>query len=567
MANIATLNTVFSATYDKFSAGVKGARGALGSFQDMVFSVQGALAGLGAVVGIGAIASSVHGAMESIDEVAKASDRLGLTTEALLGLRHAAKLANIEAGALEGGFTKMGRFLSEAADGGKSQVETLDKLGLKAGVLVKMPLDQVFLQFADAINKLPSPAARTAAAMDVFGKSGAELLPLLKDGSKGIAATAAEVGKLGGSFSRIDAAQVEAANDAMTRVGMVLDSLKIQMAIQISPLIEAISNKFIEWGTSGSGASNIVLIGIESVTAGMGVMLDQIEKARLGWKFLSVGAIQAAANIQDAFDFFGGAEDRSALHFKIYEIRRDEMQKNIAKVLDDTSKTMDERKGIVKALQMRLQSQFPAESFLTPGAKLHQKADLLARDTLSSFISDSRMPSEKIKSFFDDIRSKSRAAAEEVAKTAKAMNEIVPDNSKVSKFFEGLQQAGMKGFEAIKSMMSKAATDLVNDLKTPLQKFDDKIGMLQGLKMAGLITPDQFDAAKLKELKDLQSTLPDMNRRASVQEFGTQAAFASQLGSQTPSTEKEILATAKRQEQLLRDQLKAFQAGGVVFAL
>src|SRR6185369_16747709 len=113
--------------------------------------------------------------------------------------------------------------------------------------LAKLPLDEALLKISDGLKGLNSPAARTAAAIDIFGKSGAQLLPMLQDGSKVIAELADEAKNLGISFSRVDAAKVEAANDALTRVGEVFQGVWNTMAIQLAPIIEAIAVKFTDW--------------------------------------------------------------------------------------------------------------------------------------------------------------------------------------------------------------------------------------------------------------------------------------------------------------------------------
>ncbi len=90
------------------------------------------------------------------------------------------------------------------------------------------------------LNKSPrvlcsihNPTERATAAIELFGKSGQSLLPLLMQGSEGIAAAQREAEKLGLSFSRIDAHQVEQANEAIVRLKAVFTGIGNQLAIQL----------------------------------------------------------------------------------------------------------------------------------------------------------------------------------------------------------------------------------------------------------------------------------------------------------------------------------------------
>ena len=82
----------------------------------------------------------------------------------------------------------MQKFLVEAAQGSKGAGDTLSKLGLRLSDLGRLSPDQQFELLADRISKIQDPAIRAATAMEVFGKTGTSLLPLMQDGAKGIEA-------------------------------------------------------------------------------------------------------------------------------------------------------------------------------------------------------------------------------------------------------------------------------------------------------------------------------------------------------------------------------------------
>jgi hypothetical protein len=89
---------------------------------------------------------------------------------------------NAGAGAENVGTTlaRMNRFIAEANNGGTKQVEVMGKLGLTMADLAgKTPTEQLKL-LAERVSGLQNPSDRAAVSMDLFGRSGAELIPLFR---------------------------------------------------------------------------------------------------------------------------------------------------------------------------------------------------------------------------------------------------------------------------------------------------------------------------------------------------------------------------------------------------
>jgi hypothetical protein len=123
--------------------------------------------------------------VNSYDSASKLSANIGITAESVLGLRHAAELSAVGSEAMDKNMAKLSRTMYETATGNKSAQQSFAKLGIEVtksdGSLKKS--DQVLMEMADKFKALPSGAARAAQAMDIFGKSGASMVSMLKDGS------------------------------------------------------------------------------------------------------------------------------------------------------------------------------------------------------------------------------------------------------------------------------------------------------------------------------------------------------------------------------------------------
>ncbi|MDX1967001.1 MAG: hypothetical protein SFV23_07515, partial [Planctomycetaceae bacterium] len=188
-----------------------------------------AIGGVAGVVG-GAVVGAVGAAIDAVSNLVNSygelggrltdmSDRTGLSTETLGELDYAATKSGTSLDTLEGSLAKMGNKLVDAAAGSKTARAAFTTLGLSVEELSQLSPDQQFERIAQAISEIDDPAARTAAAMDVFGKSGADLLPLMKDGAEGIQAFRKEAVGLG----RLSGRDV----DALDQLGDTFETLGI----------------------------------------------------------------------------------------------------------------------------------------------------------------------------------------------------------------------------------------------------------------------------------------------------------------------------------------------------
>lgn len=207
--------------------------GFAGSITGVATKVAGALAGMFAV---SKITSAISSTMDSIDALAKTSDRLGITTEALQGVQMAAELAGVGMTELESGGRKMMKQISEAASGTESAAQSFTELGLSAAQLQSMSFGDQMAAITDALRGVGNETDRTRLAMEIFGRSGTAFLAL--DGSQ-IRAAAADVEALGTGITRLEAAKVEEANDAITRMKAALGNLVTEAAIAVAPALTA----------------------------------------------------------------------------------------------------------------------------------------------------------------------------------------------------------------------------------------------------------------------------------------------------------------------------------------
>jgi hypothetical protein len=248
IGNLVVRLGAMTAPFDRKMNASRGTLGRFGAAAGMATGKLMAMAGVATgAVGTAAMGMLVRGQMSAIDTAAKLSDRLGIATERLAGLRHAAELTGAGADTLDAGLTTMAKRLGEAARGAGAAKPALEAMGLDAAELGAMRPADAFYEIAEAISKIPEPSKRAAAAANIFSKGNMNLINTLALGKSGLVAAQREAEKLGLTFSRVDAAKVEAANDAMYKMKAAFSGIWRQLAIKIAPAIEAVANKLTEW--------------------------------------------------------------------------------------------------------------------------------------------------------------------------------------------------------------------------------------------------------------------------------------------------------------------------------
>jgi hypothetical protein len=163
-------------------------------------------AGMMAVEGATAAARAVvDGFGKAIDLGGKLTDlssRTGETAGSLMVLQRAFENSDVGADKVGSTINKLQKFMAEAAAGGAEQTATMQALGISMSDLAgKTPTEQLQV-FAKKIAGISDPAQRARASMEVFGKSGGELLPLLNDFSGELETAKGQLGSMPGVMDR-----------------------------------------------------------------------------------------------------------------------------------------------------------------------------------------------------------------------------------------------------------------------------------------------------------------------------------------------------------------------------
>lgn len=158
-----------------------------------------------AKVGFGnLLAQGINAATQAVFEFADAgakiddiANRTGASAEGLSQLAFAADQSGASIDDVEKAMRKLADVETEAARGGSTAAKALGRVGLTAKDLDGLTPEDKFLAISQGLSQIEDPAERSSLAMDLLGKSGANLLPMMEDGAEGIQKMMAEADSLG----------------------------------------------------------------------------------------------------------------------------------------------------------------------------------------------------------------------------------------------------------------------------------------------------------------------------------------------------------------------------------
>jgi hypothetical protein len=174
--------------------------------------------GTAALVGGKALFNLSKDAADFGAKIFDASQKTGLTATTLSAMKFAAEQSGSSLEQLTGGLARFARVIGEAGNGSEQAQEKLKRLGVTS-----TDLDTALSQALATIVKLPPGTAQMTAAMDAFGRSGADLLPFIKSFDGDLAGLTKRAKELGVT---IDDEAARAADE----FGDQLDTLNAQLA-------------------------------------------------------------------------------------------------------------------------------------------------------------------------------------------------------------------------------------------------------------------------------------------------------------------------------------------------
>ncbi len=449
---VGTISVILAAHVKAFNRRMQRATNTVNDFGTRIAGISGRIAKYAAgltTAGVGAVALMVRHSLKLNDALAKTADKLGITTEALAGFHHAAALSGVGSEDFNKAIERMTRMVSEAAAGTGEAKEAIKELGLDAGKLNLAGPESAFLQVSDAIANVGNQSDRVRLAFELFGRQGASLLNTMAGGSKGILAARMEAEKFGVAISRFEAKKLENVNDAIHRVKQVFAGVGNTVATYLAPMITDVSNRIIEWGTSGEGASGKVRAALEWTMKTVGRVADAFGTWEPIWIRIKGGVVGTLKFLQAKMAQFISWVVTNVTELNKWVLDKARAVREFLRPLADLDPT-----GFTGKLfqGMAVSDEMTKRILDTTGMIFKQVADEQERafiaymNTIQAELDAfdrQALPSEKIQAWLDAIRAKADAAAASAKDLVKATLDVPNAAAKAVTAAGGDLSAGM----------------------------------------------------------------------------------------------------------------------------
>jgi hypothetical protein len=209
-------------------------------------------------VALAAVSAGVKKSINDLDRIGDVSARLGVGAKALQELGFAAKQSGTDAQTLEKGLLNLSKRMAESAGGGAAQQALFKALGVSAtdaaGKL--RPVEDVFVDLAEKFRQYKGGTGEVKIATELFGKAGADLIPMLNEGRKGLAGMAEEASGLGVVVRDETIVQAQEFNDNLDKLQTLMQGVFNDIAKDLLPSLVSLSQLFLDNGKAARDSAD-----------------------------------------------------------------------------------------------------------------------------------------------------------------------------------------------------------------------------------------------------------------------------------------------------------------------
>lgn len=240
-------------------------------------------------VGLARDVASAQASLKSLSEVT------GASVEWLSSIRGVAKLAGTDLDAVGGGITKLAKTIET---GGGEAERALKAIGLNLKDLQGLRTDEQFDRVAKALGNYADGAGKTAAAQLLLGKSGAQLLPFMKD--------YVETGDLVVKTTRAQAFEADELEKNIMRLRMAKEAWKKTVGSELVPVLSDVVTAMVRMQTEAGGlnaeAKKLAQDGsirrwAEEAVDGLAALIDHGRVIAQTFKVIGLAAVAVGADI------------------------------------------------------------------------------------------------------------------------------------------------------------------------------------------------------------------------------------------------------------------------------
>jgi hypothetical protein len=531
---------------EKAGKGIEAAMGRLKtSFNDTISTVN-RLGGMMAVAAATGFAMIIKSAINTADNMSKTAQKIGISTEALSTLSYAADISGTSMETLQKGLQKLSKGVLDASMGMGDARDALAALDIEIadsnGNLKNS--EQILKEVADKFVSLNDGTAKTAVAMKLFGRSGAELIPMLNQGSIGINALQDAARELGIEIDTKTGQAAERFNDQLLELKTAGKGLTYGIMNDILPALNDIAQAMIEARKEGGKLMMlwVALGGIGNMIYGT-TMDQQIKALKTAIEFPATDPFTGLTeNVDDLKKKLADLETKKA------QIDNAEKEKSKGRA-EAEEKIKQSREAATKALERGAASARDKEASGKKAAadaeqlRKQQEAAIMnmdrERESIFEVTREQKMLFEVTSGSYAKFDPAQKSKLILMAREIDLLQSLIKEEERVNAIRDSIDQQNMGLLEQaeVLGMTTREATlyrmamagateeqinfadsqlavierheklkGVIADLVTPLDEYADKLRTLDELYAAGEISLYSYQKAAEKYAKDLKDS-------------------------------------------------------------
>ena len=197
-------------------------------------------------------AAALYGAKRGIQASMTATQDLGKATLTLqratgMDVKQASSWASvlkargIQTSKFQIGMVKLSKTMEAARGGNQKAAASLAQVGINQDQIAKGDISGALSRVADAFQGMNNPAEKAAAAQNLFGRSGQQLVPLLNSGSKGLQDQLSMAQKYGATLSGKSVGAVKDMIAQQREQQIAMEGVKVTLGQALLPLLLSLS--------------------------------------------------------------------------------------------------------------------------------------------------------------------------------------------------------------------------------------------------------------------------------------------------------------------------------------
>ena len=501
---------------------------------------KGAAASLAGALSAGVFIAAGKAALNYADSISKVSQKVGMTTEELSGLNYAAKLSDVSMGQLQSSLGIMARRMGESEESFRAfGVQLRNQDGSMRST------NEVLLDIAERFSKMPDGVQKSQWALELFGRSGLDLIPLLNSGASGISEMTEQARMFGVVVSQDAARGAEQFNDNITRMQQYIAGAVQNFTTGMTPALINVSTALVNsaqstdaFRTAGETAGRI----LEGMARAVIVVKDNI--GLLGDVIKGIGLVLFTRYLFGAavgFVTFAKAVKAATITMTAFNAAKAmgfAKLVAVAVVIALATDKVDELRAGLKLVQETAQD-------MIPGMKeLGEKIAAAVGIDLSGFTADISAARAEAEKLFSGKNIPEIPGDKDKDKGKEIVPGVAP-SQEVGMFFIDRLEAIRDGFKSEREMLE--------------EEYNLNRNVLQNALLNERITKDEFMALDLALAKKHADALAAIQQASISQQLGDLSSGLGSMASAFQSGGKKMLRISKvfAAAQAIVDTIKA----------